>query len=87
MTDRSVCFNQVSVHQECYGIGRFQSGVWLCQPCAELQRQSHNLKLPESDVQTKFWVQCALCCRRGGAFKRSTDNRWVHVFCAQVMPL
>lgn len=76
---------QVNVHQECYGIVRVPQGVWLCQPCTELQRQSQSLRSPGVVAQANMlWAQCALCCRGAGALKRSTDGRWVHVFCAQV---
>lgn len=75
----------MNVHQECYGIGRVPPGLWFCQPCAELQRQSQSLRSPGLGVQANIlWAQCALCCRGAGALKRSTDGRWVHVFCAQV---
>ncbi|XP_024388731.1 uncharacterized protein [Physcomitrium patens] len=78
---------KVNVHQECYGIGRIPPGVWFCQPCAELQRQSQSLRSPGVGGQANMlWAQCALCCRGAGALKRSTDGRWVHVFCAQWMP-
>ncbi|KAG0604949.1 hypothetical protein M758_9G021400 [Ceratodon purpureus] len=78
---------KVNVHQECYGIGRVPPGLWFCQPCAELQRQSQSLRSPGLGVQANIlWAQCALCCRGAGALKRSTDGRWVHVFCAQWMP-
>lgn len=75
---------QVTVHQECYGLGRIPLGAWLCQPCLELQR-TQNWRSLDMDPKTKHWVQCALCTGQGGAIKRSTDGRWVHVFCAQVL--
>lgn len=76
---------QVNVHQECYGVSRVPQGAWFCQPCTELQRQSQSLRSPGIVPQANMlWAQCGLCCRGGGALKRSTDGRWVHVFCAQV---
>jgi hypothetical protein len=78
---------KLNVHQECYGVSRVPQGAWFCQPCTELQRQSQSLRSPGIVPQANMlWAQCALCCRGGGALKRSTDGRWVHVFCAQWMP-
>lgn len=39
-------------------------------------------KLPASASS----VQCALCTVTHGAFKRTTDGRWVHMSCAMVAP-
>ncbi|GBG76563.1 hypothetical protein CBR_g22311 [Chara braunii] len=79
----------VAVHPKCYGgMGELPAaGIWLCQPCAEQRRLYGDTPPAEcADGRSGPGVQCALCPGRTGAFKRSTDNRWVHVFCAQWMP-
>ncbi|XP_054290259.1 lysine-specific demethylase 4A-like isoform X2 [Macrosteles quadrilineatus] len=45
-------------------------GDWLCDKC----------KANES------FARCCLCPIRGGALRRTTDSRWVHVVCALFMP-
>jgi hypothetical protein len=63
----------VVTHQMCYGVthgavrkllGR-KDGKWLCRPC-------------EAGVEPGRAV-CALCPVPYGAFKRTTDLRWVHL--------
>eukprot|EP00471_Norrisiella_sphaerica_P007813 CAMPEP_0184506702 /NCGR_PEP_ID=MMETSP0113_2-20130426/53636_1 /TAXON_ID=91329 /ORGANISM="Norrisiella sphaerica, Strain BC52" /LENGTH=1334 /DNA_ID=CAMNT_0026896427 /DNA_START=698 /DNA_END=4702 /DNA_ORIENTATION=- len=67
---------QVETHQRCYGIlDRDLEGVedWICDRC----KSRKNRVKP---------VSCALCPRRGGAFKPTVDHKWVHVTCAQWIP-
>lgn len=57
------------VHSFCYGIIHSDSGRnWKCAFC--LSGEDKALK------------KCVLCVRRHGAFKRTTDKKWVHVVCA-----
>ncbi|XP_002989242.2 uncharacterized protein LOC9650015 isoform X1 [Selaginella moellendorffii] len=74
----------VAVHQDCYGIHPFPTAPWYCQPCTELQYQP--VKLMEDGDRIAPGVQCALCPIAYGAFKKSSDGRWVHVFCALWVP-
>ncbi|KAK2835382.1 hypothetical protein Q5P01_015866 [Channa striata] len=57
---------QMQVHASCYGVKPDSvSDSWMCSRCA-----------------TGNWtVECCLCNLRGGALKRTTNNRWVHVIC------
>ncbi|KAJ3599566.1 hypothetical protein NHX12_033525 [Muraenolepis orangiensis] len=56
-----------TVHTSCYGVTPDTvQGSWTCSRCA-----------------ADAWaVECCLCNLRGGALKRTVDNRWVHVICA-----
>ncbi|KAK0132482.1 Lysine-specific demethylase 4B [Merluccius polli] len=57
----------LQVHASCYGVKPdMVQGPWTCSRCA-----------------ADAWaVECCLCNLRGGALKRTVDNRWVHVICA-----
>ncbi|CAG5864119.1 unnamed protein product [Menidia menidia] len=57
----------MQVHASCYGVKPDSvSESWMCSRCS-----------------TGDWtVECCLCNLRGGALKKTTDNRWVHVICA-----
>lgn len=57
----------LQVHASCYGVKPDSvSSNWTCSRC----------------TAGDFTVECCLCHLRGGALKRTTDNRWVHVICA-----
>nr|XP_055061475.1 lysine-specific demethylase 4C isoform X2 [Misgurnus anguillicaudatus] len=61
----------VQVHASCYGVAAHDIGtVWTCDRC-------------ESGDLT---AGCCLCNLRGGALKRTSDNRWAHVMCAVGLP-
>ncbi|CAL8309819.1 unnamed protein product [Lota lota] len=57
----------LQVHTSCYGVNPDTvQDPWTCSRCA-----------------SEAWaVECCLCNLRGGALKRTVDNRWVHVICA-----
>lgn len=58
----------IGVHKLCYGVTA-SSGVvdpWWCSPCSIGQTGAI----------------CELCLQSGGALKKTTCNRWVHVICA-----
>eukprot|EP00250_Pteridium_aquilinum_P003700 c14005_g1_i1 orf=331-4776(-) len=79
---------KVVVHLQCYGVDGFLKNDWQCQPCTEITRHFQGLKA--SDVTDRATpghdVVCLLCFGRSGAFKKSAESKWVHVFCAQWIP-
>ncbi|XP_031556170.1 lysine-specific demethylase 4C-like [Actinia tenebrosa] len=66
---------RVVVHESCYGTDNLTSEKpWKCDRC----RQDD-----EDDIRS---AHCCLCCVRGGALKKTTDNRWAHIGCALTIP-
>eukprot|EP01018_Ginkgo_biloba_P006240 Gb_37194 [translate_table: standard] len=69
----------IYVHQSCYGIHErwnegeacsLQTSGWLCRKC-------------ETFGSANVDVCCAICCKKGGALKPTTDPaKWAHVVCA-----
>lgn len=62
----------VPVHQICYGVMKIPSGNWYCYVCAK-----------NGDVNN---TKCQLCPFKGGAYKPTTKNSWVHALCANWIP-
>jgi hypothetical protein len=62
----------IAVHPNCYGVQEIPEGSWFCDVCASSQNPTK--------------VHCWLCFLSGGAFKRTTRLKWVHLFCTRFFP-
>ncbi|XP_071388144.1 lysine-specific demethylase 4C isoform X2 [Centroberyx affinis] len=61
----------LQVHASCYGVAADDvSEQWSCDRCME----------------GSFTAECCLCNLRGGALKKTTDDKWAHVMCAVALP-
>lgn len=62
----------LTVHSGCYGIEGipYNPKEWLCEKCSEGKQDE----------------ACCLCPIRGGAVRKTTDQRWVHLLCIMTIP-
>ncbi|KAM4751441.1 lysine-specific demethylase 4C isoform 3-T3 [Anableps anableps] len=61
----------LQVHASCYGVAAEDiSERWSCDRCSE----------------GGFAAECCLCNLRGGALKKTQNNKWAHVMCAVALP-
>eukprot|EP00252_Welwitschia_mirabilis_P002941 TRINITY_DN12946_c0_g1_i2.p1 TRINITY_DN12946_c0_g1~~TRINITY_DN12946_c0_g1_i2.p1 ORF type:complete len:1402 (+),score=312.18 TRINITY_DN12946_c0_g1_i2:439-4644(+) len=76
---------KVPVHRDCYGVLKNVLGGWYCEPCEAIKWQYQGIRTPTAGCRgvPGFGVECTLCGGICGAFRRSVDGRWVHVFCAE----
>lgn len=56
----------LSAHVLCYGI--LEADNFICSPCAKSVHVND--------------IECALCLKKGGAMKTTTNGKWAHVMCA-----
>ncbi|XP_029286113.1 lysine-specific demethylase 4C-like [Cottoperca gobio] len=61
----------LQVHASCYGVAADDvSEQWSCDRCTE----------------GSFTAECCLCNLRGGALKKTKNDKWAHVMCAVALP-
>ncbi|XP_067434651.1 lysine-specific demethylase 4C isoform X1 [Thunnus thynnus] len=61
----------LQVHASCYGVPADDvSEQWSCDRCTE----------------GSFTAECCLCNLRGGALKKTQNDKWAHVMCAVALP-
>ncbi|XP_034543570.1 lysine-specific demethylase 4C isoform X2 [Notolabrus celidotus] len=61
----------LQVHASCYGVAADDiSEQWSCDRCTE----------------GNFTAECCLCNLRGGALKKTQNDKWAHVMCAVALP-
>ncbi|XP_061684620.1 lysine-specific demethylase 4C isoform X2 [Syngnathoides biaculeatus] len=61
----------LQVHASCYGVAADDaSDLWSCDRCAE----------------GVFTAECCLCNLRGGALKKTRNDKWAHIMCAVALP-
>ncbi|XP_030583877.1 lysine-specific demethylase 4C isoform X4 [Archocentrus centrarchus] len=61
----------LQVHASCYGVAADDiSERWTCDRCME----------------ESFTAECCLCNLRGGALKKTQNDKWAHVMCAVALP-
>ncbi|XP_031141838.1 lysine-specific demethylase 4C isoform X10 [Sander lucioperca] len=61
----------LQVHASCYGVATDDvSEQWSCDRCTE----------------GSFTAECCLCNLRGGALKKTQNDKWAHVMCAVALP-
>nr|XP_057941632.1 lysine-specific demethylase 4C isoform X2 [Doryrhamphus excisus] len=61
----------LQVHASCYGVAADDaSDQWSCDRCAE-------------GIST---AECCLCNLRGGALKKTQNDKWAHIMCAVALP-
>lgn len=58
-----------SAHVLCYGIP--DAGNFICAPCRENQCADD--------------IECAICLKKGGVLKTTTNQKWAHVMCTLFM--
>ncbi|XP_039658636.1 lysine-specific demethylase 4C isoform X10 [Perca fluviatilis] len=61
----------LQVHASCYGVATDDvSEQWSCDRCTE----------------GSFTAECCLCNLRGGALKKTQNDKWAHMMCAVALP-
>ncbi|XP_074543170.1 lysine-specific demethylase 4C isoform X2 [Halichoeres trimaculatus] len=61
----------LQVHASCYGVAADDiSEQWSCDRCTE----------------GSFTAECCLCNLRGGALKKTQNDKWAHIMCAVALP-
>ncbi|KAM0971666.1 hypothetical protein FF1_019575 [Malus domestica] len=74
---------KVAIHLDCYRRTRESAGPWYCELCEELS-SSRGAGAPVNFWEKDHFVaECGLCGGKTGAFRKCSDGKWVHAFCAE----
>lgn len=75
---------KAAVHLDCYHILKYPTGPWKCELCHERPLDSV-ISGGQSEVNggKACLVECGLCHRTSGAFRKTVKGQWVHAFCAE----
>jgi len=76
----------IAVHQNCYPNAKSpvsESSNWYCLPCQIYHERQKGIPMKSTALKSggALSVECKVCLKSGGAFERTTDNKWIHSVC------
>jgi hypothetical protein len=74
----------MGAHQHCYGLAEIPDNDFFCDRCTFLRQAA--AEAPPGSGNSVPPVHCLLCPMLHAGFKRTTDDRWVHLACALWSP-
>ncbi|KAK1368933.1 hypothetical protein POM88_035025 [Heracleum sosnowskyi] len=76
--------NDIAVHLDCYRSVKDSGGPWCCELCEDLSSSRSFVAMAVNSWEKPYFLaECGLCGGTGGAFRKTTDGQWIHVFCAE----